>query len=376
MLGLTAGTEEAPTARGAGAPAAGRAERAPGRPHAVPEADGAERLRAVPEADRAERALASLRAGRMLGLLSAGEGHLVLVARFTTPAAVNFLARHARGLICLALEPGRCERLGLEAMAKDAPPGRLPFTVSIEAREGVTTGISAADRARTIEVAIDPESVARDLVQPGHIFPLRADPGGVLARPGHAEAAVDLARLAGHDGAAVVCAVMNDDGTVAGAEDLRRFCARHRLEVVDVAEVADWRRRRPDAVERVSVTRTPTAAGELVSVGYRSLPDERHHVALVRGDVRGRDDVLVHLHPECLTGDVFGSLDCGCGRRLDAALAAIEHAGAGVVVYVGGDRDAAAVPGRCPDGAGGASEIGSRILADLGARSMRLLEAG
>ena len=328
-----------------------------------------------------EEAIEEIRSGRMVIVCDdedrENEGDIVIAAQFATPDAVNFMAKHARGLICLALTPDRCDELGLDLMAaKNETPLQTAFTVAIEARDGVTTGISAADRARTIEVASEPESVARDLVQPGHIFPLRADPGGVLARPGHAEAAVDLARLAGHDGAAVVCAVMNDDGTVAGAEDLRRFCARHRLEVVDVAEVADWRRRRPDAVERVSVTRTPTAAGELVSVGYRSLPDERHHVALVRGDVRGRDDVLVHLHPECLTGDVFGSLDCGCGRRLDAALAAIEHAGAGVVVYVGGDRDAAAVPGRCPDGAGGASEIGSRILADLGARSMRLLEAG
>jgi len=312
----------------------------------------------------------------MVALLSGGEGHLVLGARFATAQAVNFLARHARGLICLALEPERCERLGLEAMAKDSAPGRLPFTVSIEAREGVTTGISAADRARTIQVAIDPESVPRDLVQPGHVFPLRADPGGVLARPGLAEAAVDLARLAGYEGAAVVTAVMNDDGTVAGADDLRRFCVRHRLELVDRSLVADWRRSRPDAVERVSATRLPTAAGELVSVGYRSRPDERDHVALVRGDVRGRDDVLAHLHPECLTGDVFGSLGCRCGRRLDAALAAIERAGAGVVVYVGRRRDDGAVPGRCGTGVDGGLEIGSRILADLGARSVRFLETG
>lgn len=312
----------------------------------------------------------------MVGLLSGDEGHLVLVARFATAQAVNFLARHARGVICLALEPERCDRLGLEAMAKDAPPGRLPFTVSIEAREGVTTGISAADRARTIQVAIDPRSSARDLVQPGHVFPLRADPGGVLAHPRHAEAAVDLARLAGCDGAAVVCAVMNEDGTVAGPEDLRRFCARHRLERLELSRVAELRRSRPDAVVRLSATRLPTPAGELVSIGYRSVPDRRRHVALVRGDVRGRDGVLVHLHSECLAGDVFGSLGCGCGRSLDAALVAIEAAGAGVVVYVGRDGDDAAVPGRCGAPIAGRLEIGSRILADLGARSVRLLETG
>jgi 3,4-dihydroxy 2-butanone 4-phosphate synthase / GTP cyclohydrolase II len=206
--------------------------------------------------------------------------------------------------------------------------------VSVEARDGVTTGISAADRARTIQVAIDPETAPRDLVQPGHIFPLKAKSGGVLERTGQTEAAVDLARLAGLNPAGVICEVMNDDGTMARVPDLERYCARHGLKMITVADLIAYRHRREKLVERIAAAQMPTRYGEFVAVGYRSMIDGQHHVALVMGDVAGAQDVLVRVHSECVTGDVFHSLRCDCGDQLERALSQISQERKGVLLYL------------------------------------------
>ncbi|MDP8943742.1 MAG: bifunctional 3,4-dihydroxy-2-butanone-4-phosphate synthase/GTP cyclohydrolase II [Actinomycetota bacterium] len=264
------------------------------------------------------------------------EGDLVLAAHFATPDAINFMAKEARGLICLALTPERCDELGLELMAaKNESPFETAFTVSIEAREGVTTGISAHDRARTIQVAIDPRSRPEDLVQPGHVFPLKAKAGGVLERTGQTEAAVDLARLAGLNPAGVICEVMNDDGTMARVPDLVRYCRRHGLRMVTVADLIEYRRERADnLVERVAEARLPTELGEFDVIGFRSLIDGKHHLAMVKGEVDGEQDVLVRVHSECLTGDVFHSLRCDCGQQLEDALRRIDDEGRGVLLYL------------------------------------------
>jgi 3,4-dihydroxy 2-butanone 4-phosphate synthase / GTP cyclohydrolase II len=286
-----------------------------------------------------DEALEDIRAGRMVVVCDdedrENEGDLTLAAQFVTPEAINFMAKEGRGLICLALTPTRCDELGLDLMAaKNESPFETPFTVTIEARDGVTTGISAADRARTIQVAIDPESAPRDLVQPGHIFPLKAKPGGVLERTGQTEAAVDLARLAGLNPAGVICEVMNDDGTMARVPDLERYCERHGLKMITVADLIAYRRRHDKLIERVVSTRLPTAFGEFDAVGYRSLVDDKHHVAMVKGEIAGQRDVLVRVHSECLTGDVFHSLRCDCGEQLESALAMIENEGRGVLLYL------------------------------------------
>jgi 3,4-dihydroxy 2-butanone 4-phosphate synthase / GTP cyclohydrolase II len=218
--------------------------------------------------------------------------------------------------------------------AKNESAFKTAFTVSIEARSGVSTGISAADRARTIQVAIDPKSSPRDLVQPGHVFPLKARDGGVLERVGQTEAGVDLARLAGLNPAGVICEIMNEDGTMARVADLIGYCERHGLKMITVADLVAYRRRHEKLVERVVSTKLPTAFGDFVAVGYRSLVDNKHHVALVKGDVEGKDDVLVRVHSECLTGDVFHSLRCDCGEQLESALNMIEEEGTGVLLYL------------------------------------------
>jgi 3,4-dihydroxy 2-butanone 4-phosphate synthase / GTP cyclohydrolase II len=286
-----------------------------------------------------EEALGDIRDGRMVVVCDGedreNEGDLVMAAQFATPDAVNFMAKEARGLICLALTPERCDELGLDLMAaKNESPLQTAFTISIEAREGVTTGISAHDRARTIQVAIDPRSRPEDLVQPGHVFPLKAKAGGVLERTGHTEAGVDLARLAGLIPAAVICEVMNDDGTMARVPDLVDYCGQHGLKMITVADLIAYRRRNEKLVERVVATRLPTAFGEFHAVGYRSRVDGKHHVAMVKGDVAGHEDVLVRVHSECLTGDVFHSLRCDCGEQLESALAMIEREGRGVLLYL------------------------------------------
>ncbi|MGI9020148.1 MAG: bifunctional 3,4-dihydroxy-2-butanone-4-phosphate synthase/GTP cyclohydrolase II [Solirubrobacterales bacterium] len=286
-----------------------------------------------------EEAIEDIRRGKMVVVCDdetrENEGDLTMAAQFATPEAINFMAKEARGLICLALTPDRCDDLGLDLMAaKNESPFQTAFTISVEAREGVTTGISAADRARTIQVAVDPSSGPDDLVQPGHVFPLKSKQGGVLERAGQTEAAVDLARLAGVIPAGVICEVMNEDGTMARVPDLVPYCEQHGLKMITVADLIAYRRRHEKLVERVVATKLPTAFGEFSAVGYRSLIDDKHHVAMVKGNVSGRENVLVRVHSECLTGDVFHSLRCDCGEQLAAALAMIEGEGEGVLLYL------------------------------------------
>ena len=286
-----------------------------------------------------EEAIEEIRRGRMVVVCDGedreNEGDLVMAAQFATPEAVNFMATHGRGLICLALTSQRCEELGLNLMtAKNEAPLQTAFTVSIEAVEGVTTGISAHDRARTIQVAIDPHSGPDDLHIPGHVFPLKGKDGGVLERTGHTEASIDLARLAGLIPAGVICEIMNEDGTMARVPDLASYCERHDLMMVTVADLIAYRRKTEKLVERIVSTSLPTEYGDFTAVGYRSLVDEKHHVAMVKGEISGEDDVLVRVHSECLTGDVFHSLRCDCGDQLGAALATIEAEGSGVLLYL------------------------------------------
>src|SRR5438128_8691139 len=260
-----------------------------------------------------EEAIEDIRAGRFVVVVDdpdrENEGDLVIAAQFATPDAINFMATHARGLICLSLTEERCDELGLRPMTErnEARLGTA-FTVSIEAREGVTTGISAHDRSHTIQVAIHPDAQPDDLIQPGHVFPLRAKRGGVLERTGQTEAAVDLARLAGVTSAGVVCEVMNEDGTMARVRDLIPYCELHGLKLVTVADLIEYRRRHEKLVERTNEVRLPTAYGQLRAVAFREHLTGKHHLALVKGDVAGVADVLVRVHSECLTGDVLHSL--------------------------------------------------------------------
>ena len=286
-----------------------------------------------------EDAITDIQSGRMVVVCDdedrENEGDLVLAAQFATPGTINFMAREARGLICLALTPERCDELGLDLMAaKNEDPLRTAFTVSVDAREGTTTGISPAERAHTIQVAIAQSTRPEDLSRPGHMFPLKAKEGGVLERVGHTEAAVDLARLAGLSPAGVICEITADDGRMARLPELVEYSRRHDLKLITIADLVEYRRRHDKLVERVVETKLPTAYGEFAAVGYRSLVDDKHHVAMVKGDVAGKDDVLVRVHSECLTGDVFHSLRCDCGEQLESALAQIEREGSGVLLYL------------------------------------------
>jgi 3,4-dihydroxy 2-butanone 4-phosphate synthase / GTP cyclohydrolase II len=286
-----------------------------------------------------DEAIADIRAGGMVVVVDSpdreNEGDLVMAAECVTAEAVNFMARHARGLICLSLTPERCDELGLPMMTQlNRTPYGTAFTVSIEARTGVSTGISAADRAHTIRVAVDPATRAEDLIQPGHVFPLRARPHGVLERTGQTEASVDLARLAGFSGAGVICEVMNEDGAMARVPDLVGYCELHGLKMVTVADLVAYRHRREKLVERIASAQLPTRYGDFVSHGYRSMIDGQHHVALVMGDVDGAGDVLVRVHSECVTGDVFHSLRCDCGDQLERALSQLGEEGRGVLLYL------------------------------------------
>ncbi|MEA2369015.1 MAG: 3,4-dihydroxy 2-butanone 4-phosphate synthase / cyclohydrolase [Thermoleophilaceae bacterium] len=279
-----------------------------------------------------EEALEDVRAGHMVVVCDAedreNEGDLVLAAQFATPEALDFMSREARGLICLALTPERCDELGLEVMAaKNESPFQGAFDVTIGTPGG-------GDRAHTIQVALDPATRPGDLVQPGHVVPLKAKQGGVLERTGQTEAAVDLARLAGLNPSGVISEVMNEDGTMARVPDLVGFAERHGLRMITVADLIAYRRRHDKLVERVVEARLPTEFGEFNVVGFRSLVDEKHHVAMVKGDVAGMDDVLVRVHSECLTGDVFHSLRCDCGQQLESALELIEEEGRGVLLYL------------------------------------------
>jgi 3,4-dihydroxy 2-butanone 4-phosphate synthase / GTP cyclohydrolase II len=286
-----------------------------------------------------EDALEDIASGRMVVVVDdedrENEGDLVMAAQFVTPDAINFMTRQAGGWICLALTPERCDQLGLDLMAaKNESAHQTPFTVTIEAREGVTTGISVHDQAHTMQVAVDQTKGEDDIVTPGHVHPLKAKEGGVLERTGHTEAAIDLARLAGLNPSGVICEIQNEDGSMARAEDLSAYCFKHGLKMITIADLIAYRRRNDKLVERVVSTSLPTGFGEFQVVGYRSLVDDKHHVALVKGDVAGKSDVLVRVHSECLTGDVFHSLRCDCGEQLESALAMIEKDGEGVLLYL------------------------------------------
>jgi 3,4-dihydroxy 2-butanone 4-phosphate synthase/GTP cyclohydrolase II len=356
-------------------------------------------MAADPKFDSIDDVLKDVRAGRIVIVTDdadrENEGDLVMAAEKVTPQAVNFMATHGRGLICAPITEERAEELGLQRMVLDNRESyRTDFTVSVDAAKGVTTGISAHDRARTIRVLVDPGSAPRDLAQPGHVFPLRARGGGVLRRAGHTEASVDLARLAGLKPAAVLCEILNADGTMARLPHLLRFRRKHKLKMCSIADLIAYRRSREKLVEREQIIKLPTAYGEFDLHMYRSLVDGTHHLALVKGQVSKNRTTLVRVHSECLTGDVFASLRCDCGNQLHSALEQINTAGHGVVLYMRQHEGRGiGLPAKihayklqeegldtveANEKLGFPSElrdygIGAQILVDLGVRKMRFL---
>jgi 3,4-dihydroxy 2-butanone 4-phosphate synthase / GTP cyclohydrolase II len=280
-----------------------------------------------------------LKQGKMIILVDdedrENEGDLTMAAEKVTPEAINFMAKHGRGLICLSLAPEIIERLKLPLMVQDnRSPYKTAFTVSIEAREGVTTGISAADRARTISVAVSDSAKPDDLVQPGHVFPLRAKKGGVLFRTGQTEGSVDLSRLAGLKPAGVICEIMNDDGTMARMPDLVKFAKVHGLKIASIADLIAYRMRNESFVHRVAETALPTPFGEFKAVAFLNDIDDNEHLALIKGDIDPKKDVLVRVHSQCTTGDVFGSFRCDCGAQLEKAMEKVQAEGLGVILYL------------------------------------------
>ena len=286
-----------------------------------------------------EAVMADLRRGKMVIVTDdadrENEGDVIAAAQFVTPAVVNFMARHGRGLICVPTTSERLQQLGIERMVRQNRENfKTDFQVSVDAARGITSGISAADRARTIRVLADPTAVPEDLVQPGHVFPLRARPGGVLQRAGHTEASVDLVQHAGCRRIRVICEIMNDGGTMERLPELMKFARKHRLKVCAIADLIQYRRAREKLVERVEVVKLPTEYGKFDLYLYRSKLEGLNHLALVCGNVAGKRDVLVRVHSECLTGDVFSSCRCDCGPQLRQAMRQVAEAGCGVVVYM------------------------------------------
>src|SRR5919199_2904074 len=347
-----------------------------------------------------EDAIADFRQGRFVIIVDdenrENEGDLAVAAEKATPEAINFMARHGRGLICLAITGQRLDELQIPMMVQEnTSPLGTAFTVSVEARRGVTTGISAADRATTIKTIVDPASRPEDLVRPGHTFPLRARQGGVLRRAGHTEASVDLARLAGLYPAAVLCEVLHPDGSMARLPELVRVADEHGLKIVSIADLIEHRRRHEPHVGRVAEATIPTPYGEFRAVAFEAASDRTTHVALVKGEIGDGRDLLVRVHSECLTGDVFGSLRCDCGDQLETALGLVSAAGRGVVLYLRGHEGRAIglshklrayqlqeVHGldtvEANEELGFPADpreygVGARILFELGVRSVRLL---
>jgi len=289
--------------------------------------------------DSVESVIKDLRLGKMVIVTDdadrENEGDIIMAAEKITPEAVNFMAVHARGLICVPITEERADKLGLERMVRENREAhRTNFTVAVDAAKGIRTGISAADRARTIALLASSNTRPGDLVQPGHVFPLRAKSGGVLRRAGHTEAGVDMARLAGLQPAAVICEIMNDDGTMARLPQLLAFKRKHRLKMCSIAALIAYRRQSEKLIKREQVVKMPTDYGDFNLHLYRSLVDGEHHVALVKGKISQKKPTLVRVHSECLTGDIFGSQRCDCGNQLHSALRQIEAEGSGVLLYM------------------------------------------
>jgi 3,4-dihydroxy 2-butanone 4-phosphate synthase/GTP cyclohydrolase II len=289
--------------------------------------------------DTIESVVEDLRAGKMVVVVDdadrENEGDLIMAADRVSPAAVNFMAKFGRGLICVPTTGERLKQLGIEQMVtQNRESFRTDFQITVDAAKGITTGISAADRARTIQVMADPTALPEDLVQPGHVFPLRARPGGVLQRAGHTEAAVDLVKLAGCRPIGVICEILSEDGSMARLAELRKFVRRHKLKIATIEDLIKYRRTREKLVQRQEVIKLPTEFGEFDLYLYRSSVDGQHHLALVLGNVSGKSNVLVRVHSECLTGDVFGSLRCDCGPQLHQAMRQVAEEGQGVIVYM------------------------------------------
>ncbi len=289
--------------------------------------------------DSIEAVLADIRRGKMVIVVDdadrENEGDLIVAGQHATPAAINFMAKHGRGLICVSTTGERLQQLGIDRMVQqNRESHRTDFQVSVDAARGISTGISAADRAKTIQIMSAPVAVPEDLVQPGHIFPLRAKSGGVLQRAGHTEATVDLARLAGRRPIGVLCEILNDDGSMARLPQLLKFAKKHKLKICSIAALIEFRRTREKLIEHEEVVQMPTDYGDFDLHLYRSNVDGQHHLALVRGDVAGQKNVLVRVHSECLTGDVFGSRRCDCGPQLHSAMQQVAEAGCGVILYM------------------------------------------